>query len=255
MEDSGVGIVDQRFQHTDALPRFQTASGAIVAINAPGYDLSQPWFHSFHVKVEAPYGASAPSVRNRAFQVAPVGTVDTFVEYDLRGKIVEELSALGGRLLIARNHEGRGIAAWRGRWHEVYIWLNEPGFTAREVLDQYDRLAFADSPLGVRVRTSQSPKETIYREEVGKSVPNVAHLTIVDGGQALELLPKWSGAKVRSGEVWQKQAPASDGGLRKLFVHASSSAVTVLDDIDPSDPDSKRLGFLDGLVSLTWTRS
>lgn len=242
-------------EQIDALPKFKTASGAVVEIDAPGYDLSEQWFHAFRVKVDGPYAETGPLPRTRAFQVGPVGTVEGFAQNVLGGEVVEQLSALGGTLVIARNPEDFGIAAWRGRWHDVFVWLNEPGITARQVLSMYDRLEFVDGPLGVLVQTGASPNETIYREEVIKSVPNVGPLEIIEASMAVDLVPNWSGAKVRSGEVWQLESTSGDGGTRRTFVHASFTAVTVLDAERVSNPDENRLRFLDELVSLTWTRS
>ncbi len=247
-----VGIVD--VTPTPALPRYQTASGAIVNVDAPGYDLTHPWFHSFRIRVEAPYAGTAPTLRERAFQIGPVGTIVMHAQHILKGAVEEEFSALGGTMVIARNAEGLGIAGWRGRWHEMYMWLNVPKMTARDVLGRYDRLTLLDSPLGLRVRTGTVPKETVYAEEVVKHVPNTATMTIHAGRSSTEVLPTWSGAKVRSGEVWRREV-STDGGTRNVFMHANRSAVTVLDEAAAGDADSIRLRFLDAITSVSWTTS
>jgi hypothetical protein len=61
----------------------------------------------------------------------------------------------------------------------------------------------------------------------------VAFLTILDGAEAVDLVPKWSGAKAAFGEVWVK---SSDGLASKeaLLVHASKTSVTLV------RPDIKR---------------
>lgn len=239
---------------TAALPRYQTASGAIVKVDALGYDLTHPWFHSFRVRVEAPYAGTAPSLRDRAFQIGPVGTIAMHAHHLLKGSIEEEFSALGGQLVIGRNAEGLGIGGWRGRWHEMYLWLNIPNMAARDVLAYFDRLTLVDSPLGLRVHTGKTPKETIYAEEVIKHVPDTATLTIHAGGSAAETVPTWSGAKVRSGEVWRREVPTDGGGTRQMFMHANHSAVTVVNEASAGDPDATRLRFLDALTSVSWTK-
>lgn len=256
MTSPGTTIPEAPQLYTDALPRYQSASGAIITIDAPGYDLSQPWFSSFRLRLEPPYTAGGELLRNRAFQVGPVGIVELHTEYILKGEIVDRLSFAGGSLVVARSHvDERGLAAWQGRWHAVYAWLNTPGTTVSTVIGLFDRLEFVDSPAGVVVRTGSVPAETLYAEQVTKHIPGAGLLSITPAQDAMSLIPTWSGARVRSGEVWQKTVPTATGTAR-WFLHASPTAVTVVErepnELADSVQDTQRLTFLDQLAGLSW---
>lgn len=235
-------------------PRFVTVSGDTVRVEAPGYDLTKPWFGSFRLRVRPPYPRGAPGLQNRGLMVGPVGSTGLLIERLLRGRVTEELSAQGGRILIARgDFEDRGLVVWRGRWHEVYGWANEPGTSSGQMLRLFDRLTLADSPEGLRVHLDPVPAETIHFEEVVKRVPDVGILHIRRGAEAAELVPEWSGTPVPSGEVWQQRGTVQGGQAVRLYVHASRTAVTTLaPDRQAGVPDGRRLRFLQALTEISW---
>jgi hypothetical protein len=255
MSPTDRAVTERRVWQGAALPKYQTASGAIVTIDAPGHDLSMPWYSSFRLRTERPYQYGPAGPRNRAFQVAPVGTMANHAHYVVRGKFTEELTLAGGFFLVVRSDaDGRGLTGWQGRWHEVYTFQNTPGWTTADALRQFQGLTFQDTPLGVRVRPADVPPETMYAEEVTKPVPAVGFLTIVAGGEGASLLPNWAGARTRSGgEVWRKHV-ASDGTGRVVLLHASPTAVTaVYAEPGEKDIEEPRLRFLDALTNISWS--
>jgi hypothetical protein len=125
--------------------------------------------------------------------------------------------------------------------------MNVGGFTTGDILALYDRLSFDDSPMGVRVSTAKVPRESIHAEAVTKRIPGVAMLDITRGADSAGLIPKWSGARTRSGEVWRREA-----GLNSVLVHASATAVTVVQPDLEDSGESERLTFLDAVTEISW---
>jgi hypothetical protein len=233
----------------DALPRFRTASGGIVTIEAPGHDLGDPWFSAFRVVLERPYAGVPAGSQLRNFETAPAGNIEELLARVRPGLVVEELSLQGGRLLIGRvDEDGQYVAGWTGRWHEVRTWLPPTDKPAHEALRSFDGLRFHDSPLGVRVELAPVPAARIEAEDVIKMVPGVGILNILRADSAAGLVPAWSGARVRSGEVWRK---TDESTSEQLLLHVSVTAVSVLYGETPLG--NAQLNFLDQLVDLSWT--
>ncbi|GIM81773.1 hypothetical protein [Salinispora arenicola] len=235
----------------DALPRFLTASGAVIAISATGYDLGEPWLGAFRVRTEREYPGTSPDLQERRFQVAPLGNSGPIIDRVLKGRVTDEVSVHGGRFIVARSSVDEGVLmAWQGRWHEVFDFVNDSSITLAQAWRRFDRMTFHDSPLGVRVEVGKIPAERIYDEQVHKPVPGVGYLAILPPVDAAGLVPKWRGATVRSGEVWRKEAV--EGG-RPILVHASLQAVTLLYPEGSARDETPRLTFLDQVQSITWS--
>lgn len=232
-------------------PCFQTASGAVIAISATGYDLGEPWLGAFRVRTEREYPGTPPDLQDRRFQAAPLGNSGPIFDRVLKGRITDEVSVQGGRFIVAHSSVDEGVLmAWQGRWNEVFDFVNDSNITLAQVLRRFDRLTFHDSHLGVRVEVGKIPTERIYDEQVHKPVPGVGYLAVLSPADAAGLVPKWRGATVRSGEVWRKEAV--EGG-RPILVHASLQAVTLLYPEGSASDEMPRLMFLDHVQSITWT--
>lgn len=248
---------EQKRRRPDAPPRFLTPSGGTVTIDAPGYDLGDIWSCTFEVRVERPYAGTAAGLQMRRLQVAPVCNADFLISRLLKGRVVQEVAAQGGRVLIARSDvDQRALVVWRGQWHEVFDWINEPGASGAQILRRLERLSFVDSPVGVRVSTGQVPAETINAEQVRKRIPGVGFLHILNGVEGASLVPNWSGARVRTGEVWRKELLDSDSAPQSVFVHVSGTTVTTLSgDMGADADEGPRLRFLGDLRQLTWQKA
>jgi len=235
----------------DALPRFRTASGGLISIDVPGYDLGDPWFSSFRVVLDRPYSGLPTEPELRGFEIAPAGNLEPLLAEVRPGRVIEELSAQGGLLRIGRvDEDGQHVAAWTGRWHEVRAWMPPSDTPARQALAHFEGLRFHDSPLGVRVEPFAVPAARIEAEDVIKLVPGIGFLNIMRADNAAGLVPAWSGARVRSGEVWRKTDSETNV---PLLLHASVTAVTVIHGQSPAGPTSAQLDFLDRLIDLSWT--
>lgn len=226
--------------------RYQVATGAVVTATARQGDLTGPWFGSFWLRGSRVY---------RAFEAAPVGAFEAHLEQTLRGKLVERLAVQGGELLLGHDPENStSLAAWRGRWHDLYTWISGPLPDARKLAGIYADLAITDGPSGATARPRLPSQVKQYGIEAKTWIPGIAFLTVLDGADAVDLVPAWAGARVRSGEVWRKTVDGGDGGRgRELYVHASSTAVTLALPDRPDDPDAGQrvLDFVADL-DVTW---
>lgn len=198
--------------------QYRTVSGATVTLTARTGDLGEPWFGRFWLRGNHVY---------RAFETAPTGTFDSHVEHVLAGRVVERVSVDGGQLILAHNEELKAsLAVWSGSAHEVYTWLNGPLPDVSQLTEIFDDLEIEDSAEGVRAEPHLTEEVHLYGVELKKYVPDIAFLTILDGAEAVDLVPKWSGAQASYGEVWAK-APDGLASKGAFLVHASESAVTL----------------------------
>jgi hypothetical protein len=232
-------------------PRFTLPDGSVLQVSGGTASLDEPWF------AECRIGASALSHSSggsgfRAFQTGPLGTIDGHVLHLLQGQFVAEYSATGGRYLIASAPDGSaGLVAWRGRWHEAYCWVNDANASHETALGNLEGLAFLDTPSGLRAQLT-NPAEEYLRITAVKHVPAVGFLEFTRTADSGQALPRWSGAKVRSGEVWKQKTPPEAGGLGYVLVHASPEVVTVLNPREGGD-EARGLQFLAGLASVSWS--
>lgn len=155
------------------------------------------------------------------------------------------------------------LGSWVGPWHSVYGWFPTKEPTTK-VVGYFAGLTLADTEQGVHI---SSRRERAGRMLVSKQVPGVGMLQIMNGAEAVNLLPAWTGARVRVGEAWRKSATEPENYEHAHYVVASASAVGVVY-ADPSYPDLHSAAslagvtdeeqvvrsFLEDLVQLSWGR-
>lgn len=217
-----------------------------MTLTARTGDLSEPWFGRFWLRGNHVY---------RAFETAPAGTFDSHVEHILEGRVVERVSVDGGELILAHNEELKAsLAAWSGSTHEVYTWLQGPALDAAQLTEIFDDLEIEDSTEGVQAKPRLAEEVSSHGIELKKYVPDIAFLTILDGAEAVDLVPKWSGARASYGEVWTK-APEGLATKGSFLLHASESAVTLAaPEHKPGVDPQATLDFLADL-QVSWTES
>jgi hypothetical protein len=196
----------------------QTVSGASVTLSSSTGDLSESWFGLFYLRGNHVY---------RAFETAPAGTFESHVEYALDGEVVERLSVDGGELRLAYNEERlASLGCWRGTWHDVYTWLAGPRLDSSQLVQVFSDIELNDDRRGVRVRRRMPAEVKLYGIRLNKYIPEIAFLTIMEGTDAVDLVPKWAGAQAQFGEVW-RMSDDGDESRSPLFLHASQTAVTL----------------------------
>jgi hypothetical protein len=227
-----------------------TPDGRRLTLEAEGYDLSEPWFVAFRTRPKDGYTASDRATLQRAFQIGPTGTALSHATVLLEAEVRERFRMHGGEVLLAVGPDDAGIAAWTGPWHDLYAFVYGDQRESAAVAWYFDRLAVRDDPEGLRVRPTH-PGEEIHAVTLSTSVPSAGHLEVTDARESAALLPRWSGARVRSGEVWRRKAADGPDPSEQVVVHASETAVTVLYQDHEAARDG-RLQFLEALVALRW---
>ena len=228
--------------------RLVAPDGSTLSLGHDTSTLDEPWFTECRIRYSATPQAS--QVGGRAFETGPVGTVDGHVAVLLAGSYVAEYRAQSGTFLLAYAADRSvGLVAWQGRWHEAYCWVNEPDAVHAQMLDKLDRLAFTDTPAGLRVGLPAG--ETYQRIIATKHVPGIGFLQVAQAATQVAALPTWSGHPVRVGEVWRQISDAEEAGVTPVLVCASPTAVVSLH--PRGGTEDAGLGFLAGLNSLNWT--
>lgn len=235
---------DSTVSPSGGLSRYETVSGSTVTISSAIGDLSEPWFGQFYLRGNHVY---------RAFETAPAGTFESHVEHALAGQIIERLSVTDGELMLAHNEETlTSLAALRGTWHDVYTWLNGPCPDTSQLAHIFDDVVFTDSRGGIRARPRMPAEIKLYGIELKKYVPGIAFLTVLDGADAVDLVPKWSGARTEFGEIWTRPVEGAGHSGGPLLMHASRTAVTLArPDRKPGTDVQRALDFLAEL-DVSW---
>jgi hypothetical protein len=228
----------------------RTPDGGMVTVEAPGYDLTEPWFVAFRTRPKDGYRVKGPMELRRAFQIGPRGTADSHAQTLLEATVRDRFSFHGGVLWIATAGDA-GIAAWSGQWHDLYAFLSGPQQDATSVLDYFSGLTLVDEQLGLRVDANH-PGEELHAVALAKYVPETGALQITRAAESAALVPQWAGARVPTGEVWRRASPTGTEQAEELLIHATETAVTVVTPDSDSAVD-RRLPFLQNLTRVTWS--
>jgi hypothetical protein len=233
----------------------KTANGGWVTIDAPGAALSGKWDSTIRVRVKRPYAGVASGLQLRQLHIAPTGNYDRVIEKMIFGTVVQRVRAQGGEFVIARGQPGRqGIVYWRGPWHEIAAWLlpnqDSRGSDALRLLEGLD---FVDAPGGLSVLPRLPAAESVEVLDACARVPGVGWIDVYPAAaQMIGLVPAWSGAKVKAGEVWRKRPP--NGGVSS-FVLAGHSAISVINPegwIDKPLRERRALDFINLINEVSW---
>ncbi|MFJ9313925.1 hypothetical protein ACIRN4_06995 [Pimelobacter simplex] len=199
-------------------------------------------------------GTAPDASRTRTFHVAPRGNYDSYMSFDMESAPLQRLSYDGGEFLVAASNvkgRTRGLALWRGPHHEVATYVaNAEALAVTPALDRLSGLRFHDEPDGLVVNSEVG--ETIRVKESFTFFPEVGTLDVYSPEVGLPLVPSWSGAKARLGEVWRSAFPEDPAST--FFVVSSPSAVAVLTPrVHKREFQEKCAALLDGIASLAHT--
>ncbi|HYN66097.1 MAG TPA: hypothetical protein VES93_04355 [Ornithinibacter sp.] len=202
--------------------------GSRVEVRGPAGRLREPWFVHARWSTVAP-GAAASTRTLWMLELAPRGVVDELVHSVLEGDYVAEYTHGSGVVLLASNDTGsEGLVAWRGRWHEAYCWVNEAGVGHDVYLAPFAGIRLTDHRDGIRVEFVD-PGSRWERLEALKTVPDVGLVSVRRTPDLVHALPRWAGARVRSGELWRQDLePEAVPGGGAAFVLANEEAVLTI---------------------------
>lgn len=235
--------------------RFRAPDTGLVTIDAPDYELGEPWSASVRIRTKRPYAGTPDGLQLRQLHVTPVGNYDMVLDRVLAGRWAEMVEAQGGHFLIGHSDSAdQGLAIWRGLWHEVATWLPDPKLAGSEALRYFARLAFSDSPEGLIVTPMLPAADEVDVLDVSKRVPGVGFLDIRKPRTAHQLVPVWSGAKVATGEVWREELSPTPDQSDVVLIHATPTTVTTLTGRNGEAAHwEPRLEFLQRLTELSWS--
>ena len=229
-----------------------------MTIEAPSYDLGEPWSSSVRITTRRPYAGTPQGLQVRHLHIAHAGNYDRVLESVIEGRWVNVVQAQGGQFLIGHSDTcEQGLALWRGPWHEAATWLPDPQMPGSHALRYLDRLWFEDNPNGLSIRPASEAVNTVEVLEVSKRVPDVGYLDIRRPATAHQLVPAWSGARVPTGEVWREEtSPNPDQASDVVLIHATPTTVTTIaGHRDQKHRYEERVEFLNQLTELSWTEA
>ncbi|WUH99508.1 hypothetical protein OHR68_39475 [Spirillospora sp. NBC_00431] len=234
--------------------RYRAPDGSLISIAASGYDLTDHWSADVLVRLRRPYAGVPKGRQLREFHVAPIHNYDGVLKEVINGRWVHTVESQGGTFLVGHTDEGeQGIAIWRGRWHEIATWLAEPRMAGSRALSYFEGLQFKDAPDGLRVISQAAHAEDVEVRDVDVYVPTVGLLSIQPVTKAHQLVPSWSGAKTKVGEIWREETSAPDDPTEILLLHATSTTVTTLNgEGNNKGNEGPRVKFLQALTELSW---
>jgi hypothetical protein len=230
---------------------FTAPDGSVVTVEAPGYPAGQHWTASVVVTRRRPYAGVAEGPDRRELHVAPKGNYDLVLRYELSGHWAHTLEAQGGHIMVGHSDsKDQGIAVWRGRWHEVATWLADPKMAPELAARWFENLRFTDTPEGMLVESTRPAIDEVEVADVDTYVPGAGYLTIMPPTGAMHLVPRWSGARVTSGEVWIEDEPTGDDD-KLTVLHVSETAVTRVCG-SGVDGNHAVLPFVEKITRVTW---
>lgn len=237
--------------------RFRTANGRVATLEVPGFDVSGRWDSTIRVAPAKPDGKNPDEAYMREYHLAQRGNADYIIDHLLDAEVKQVLQAQGGQFLIAISRRDlQGLALWRGKWHEIATFLlpSQRG-AGTAPLDAFKGLKFSDSPEGLVVTPPAASGMEVSVLDVCTNVPGVGEIELKPADKALWMIPTWSGAKVRAGEVWKIDATQEfdTDAHRNLFLASTSAVITVTPD-DTTSTDLRRpLSFLESVATVSWT--
>jgi hypothetical protein len=182
-----------------------------------------PWFG--HVRFTPRYGQRVSTPDLWGLDLAPVASLQSGVE-SVGGRVRERFSLAGGQVVIVdcADPEDARWAAWMGPWHMAHGMFYAPQWESADIVDTFTRVRWVDTPEGL----TADPGDRFDLSTVMCliSVTGVGALQVEPKRLAVGRTPRWRGARVPTGEVWQ--LPAGGDGSSPALLHVTGSAVTTV---------------------------
>ncbi len=121
----------------------------------------------------------------------------------------------GGQVEVVQSKQALAAVSWTGRHHELYYYLRNHDIDVQDVGQLLRAVDVADSPDGLIVRPRlghglRARRLGMFTWVEGLMIVGMFHLL-----HHAELLPKWRGLGVASGELWRQEGPS--GGPKLLL--------------------------------------
>lgn len=204
----------------------RAANGAMVYLDLDDRkeDLfSSPWFG--HVRFIPKYGRRGTTAEMWGVDLAPVSSLGAGIE-SVGGRETGRFSVAGGEVIVVECAEPAHArwAAWIGPWHMAHGMFYAPKWESTDIVELFTRVHWVDTPEGLTA--DPRGRFDFAMTLCLLSVTGVGLLQVESKRLAGTAVPRWRGATVPSGEIWQ--VPDQGGAGQSSLLHVSGSAVTTV---------------------------
>jgi hypothetical protein len=224
----------------------RAVNGDLVQLETVGNELAHvPWFD--HVRFLPRYGHRGTTADGWGLDVAPVASLGAAIE-SVRGRLRHRFTLAGGEVLVvdAAVPPRSRWAAWAGPWHLVHGMFYAPDWETTDIAETFTRVRWTDTPDGL---TADPGRAFGFGAVMCRlRIAGVGSLRIEAKSVASARPPRWRGAQVPSGEVWQ--LPDRSGVSRPSLLLAGATAVALL--VPDAGAEERAVEFLAGVRRLDW---
>jgi hypothetical protein len=204
----------------------RAANGALVHVDIDDTSaelIDHPWFG--HVRFTPRYGRGTATAEMWGADLAPASSLAAGIA-SVQGVERERFTIAGGELVIVDcgNQKGARWAAWVGPWNMVHGFFYEPMWETADVVELFSRVKWVDTPEGMTA--DPAPRYDFSMAMCLLSITGVGMLRVESKQLSSSRPPRWRGALVPAGEVWQ--IPDRSGVAQTSFLHVTGSAVALL---------------------------
>lgn len=204
----------------------RAASGDILHIDLDDTSavlLEHPWFG--HARFIPKYGRGSTTAQMWALDLAPVASLDAGIN-SIGGKEVARFSVNGGEVVIAEATDPADSrwAAWIGPWHMVHGMFYAPQWETSDIVETLTRVRWVDTPEGMTAEPNS--RYDLAGAMCVTSITGVGLLQVESRNHSPARVPKWQGAALPAGEVWQ--IPDQTGAGSAPLMHVTPTAVAIL---------------------------
>jgi hypothetical protein len=204
----------------------RAASGDLLRIDLDGSSaelLEHPWFG--HARFIPKYGRGSTTGEMWGLDLAPASSLDAGIT-SVGGKEVARFSLNGGEVVIADATDPADSrwAAWVGPWHMVHGFFYAPAWQTSDIVETFTRVRWVDTPEGMSAEPNS--RYDLTAATCFTSITGVGTLQVESKKHSDARVPKWQGAVVAAGEVWQ--LPDQSGTGSTPLLHVSPTALAIL---------------------------
>jgi hypothetical protein len=210
----------------------------------------RPWFD--HVRFLPRYGrrdtrSDFSGADIWGLDLAPLSSLGAGIS-SVRGRERERFFLAGGEVVVADAGEPAGArwAAWTGPWHLAHGMFYAPDWETADIVATFSRVRWVDTPEGLTAEPGEAFSFAAVMCRL--LVAGIGSLRVESKRSASARVPRWQGARVPTGEVWQ--VPDRTGAARPSLLHVSDTAVTTL--VPDAGAGQRAVDFLGSVRRLDW---
>ncbi len=209
----------------------RAASGDMLRIDLDDSSaglLEHPWFG--HARFIPKYGRGNTTGEMWGLDLAPAASLDAGINSS-GGKEVARFSVNGGEVVIAEASDPADSrwAAWIGPWHMAHGMFYAPQWSTSDIVETLTRVRWVDTPEGMTAEPNS--RYDLAGAMCVTSVTGVGLLQVESRKHSPARVPKWQGAALPAGEVWQIPNQTGAGSTNLMHVTPTAVAIVVPNDV------------------------